>query len=274
MLSIKTEWIRYFIVLSESKNFSEASKKLDISISALVQSVNNLENNLKLKLIKKNHNETTLTPEGINFLEKAEVFIKELSNIEFFMKKRYTLKEEIRIGWTNFWGSYILPDIIKKLSERHKNIYPKIYGFSSDEAQKLVLENKLDFAIVTGKANTIFKITESKNLNFLEGKKTNIINISSNKNPEIKINISSFNKELVNECDIEVANLSTLILILKSIECSSKIPDIIYEKLAFKNKIFNIEKTDSFITPYLIWSNNLFITETKNSFIEIFKELQ
>ncbi|MFN8672532.1 MAG: LysR family transcriptional regulator [Candidatus Sericytochromatia bacterium] len=282
MLNLKTEWIRYFIVLSESANFSIASKKLDISVSALVQIINNLENTLKIKLITRGKKNNTLTKEGVIFLEKSMNFINNLSNLEVELKNLALEKDELKIGWSNFWGSYILPDIIEKISKKYSNIYPKIYGFSTNEAIALVKEKKLDFALIS--KNETDNLEAYENLAFLLGKKSNFIKVknkmiysdskynNSDSITSVSLTISNIKKD--SDKNIEVANLSTLIYLLEKNNFIAEIPFIIYKNLSYKENLTILKETNKLITPCLIWNKELNITKLKKSFIKTFLELQ
>lgn len=275
MLRLNPESLKYFIIFSESKNFTEASKKLDISVSAIIQSINNLEKKLDFKLINRNKDNQTITNEGKIFLEKAKAFIEELSNIEIFMKAKDFYREELKIGWNNFWGSYILPEIIEKTFQKYSNIYPKVYGFSLEEAQSLILNNTLDFAIVTGEINNEIKISINDEIKYLKGKKVNILDVYSKNDSNINATISSLARIDNQEFHIETPNLSVLILLLKNLDIKSRIPSIIYENLSFKKNL-NIKKSllDNYLVPYLIWNKNMILTETKSYFISKFEESQ
>ncbi|MEK7432189.1 MAG: LysR family transcriptional regulator [Cyanobacteriota bacterium] len=275
MLRLNPESLKYFIIFTESKNFTEASKKLDISVSAIIQSINNLEKKLDFKLINRNKDNQTITNEGKIFLEKAKDFIEELSNIELFIKAKDFYREELKIGWNNFWGSYILPEMIEKTFQKYSNIYPKVYGFSLEEAQSLILNNTLDFAIVTGEINNEIKISINDEIKYLKGKKVNILDIYSKKDSNINATISSLLKIDNQEFHIETPNLSVLILLLQNLDIKSRIPSIIYEKISLKKNL-NIKKnlSDDYLVPYLIWNKNMILTETKSYFISTFEELQ
>ena len=60
-------------------------------------------------------------------------------------------KGKIKIGASTTIGTYILPEIIREFVEEHKKIEISLIIENTANIEKLILENKVDFAFVEGK---------------------------------------------------------------------------------------------------------------------------
>lgn len=61
--------IRYFMVLSECLNFTEAARKLYITQPSLSKQISNMEEELNVRLFVRDRKTTQLTPAGVHFYE-------------------------------------------------------------------------------------------------------------------------------------------------------------------------------------------------------------
>lgn len=117
-LSDKTNWeiLKKFWVTCESKNFSEASRKLNLAQRTLRTHISSLENQLGVELFLrsgKNYMSTSLTPEGENFKSKIDHIRSVLYNNKKIIQYEKELEEDpIVIYTTQGISSYLLPDII------------------------------------------------------------------------------------------------------------------------------------------------------------------
>ena len=61
---------------------------------------------------------------------------------------------KIKVGASTTIGIYILPDIIRRFVEKHKGIEISLIIENTANIERLILENKVDFAFVEGKINS------------------------------------------------------------------------------------------------------------------------
>ena len=78
----------------------------------------------------------------LNLYEEATEKVNEITNQE---------KGKIKIGASTTIGTYILPDILKEFVEVHKGIEISLIIENTTNIEKLILENKVDFAFVEGR---------------------------------------------------------------------------------------------------------------------------
>jgi DNA-binding transcriptional LysR family regulator len=147
-----------FLVIYETKSFSKAAQKLNISQPAITQKIKQLEKFLDASLIERKKNGIILTKKGKYFLEIAKNLQHCINNAEI---KIQNLKKEsipITIGASSTVGNHILPKYLSSIKEiLNKNINVTIKD--NFTLIKQLAENKLDFiftTITSNNSNIIF----------------------------------------------------------------------------------------------------------------------
>lgn len=74
---MKIEYLQYFITLANSTSISKAAEELYISQQQLSRIIHSLEEEMNAKLIRRNTQGVSLTPEGNDFLKYAKNILKE-----------------------------------------------------------------------------------------------------------------------------------------------------------------------------------------------------
>jgi DNA-binding transcriptional LysR family regulator len=82
--------MKYVMAIANNGSFREAAKKLYIAQPSLSHAIKELEKEIGLKLFDRNKRGAVLTPEGVEFYEKAQVILTNFQDLE----SRY-LNEEI-----------------------------------------------------------------------------------------------------------------------------------------------------------------------------------
>ena len=81
--------LKYFITIVECNSFTEAAEKCFISQSAISQQISALEEDLGVKLIKRENRKFSLTPAGEYFYHEAKVILDKIQEIR---------RETVRLG--------------------------------------------------------------------------------------------------------------------------------------------------------------------------------
>lgn len=141
--------LKYAILLSQLKNFSQVAEKLNITQPALSKQILALEKELNVKLFDRSTNPLTLTPAGEFFVRKAQdLLYKEdqlLRSMEDFQSGE---AGQLVIGITPFRSSYLIADVMKKVRDRFPKIQIRLREIGSSILRKEVAEGKYDFAVV------------------------------------------------------------------------------------------------------------------------------
>ena len=73
--------LRYFITVAEELHFHRAAEKLNMTQPPLSQQIQNLEDELGVKLLERTRKMVRLTPAGAVFLEQARLIMAQLESI-------------------------------------------------------------------------------------------------------------------------------------------------------------------------------------------------
>ncbi len=187
------QFIKYFLVLSSTENFTNGAKQLNVVQSTFSAGIKKLEEHLAVQLFERNNRSVKLTQQGLIFLPQAKNLLNQWSDIEQGFNIYNT--ESIKIGFVqNISISDVLQYVnnFKKenslskvhiLEEKDKKLYEllkkgEIDAFFSNNNQKYsdleqisVATEKLYFAIninhPIAKKETI-KLQDIENLSFIE----------------------------------------------------------------------------------------------------------
>lgn len=158
------EWIRYFAVLAELKSFSKSAQHLNITQQALSKAISGIEDQLGLRLIERNGRSNNLTDAGYLFLEKSKPILQIIYDVNNFFTdyKSSTPKGALTIGWSNFWGVYVLPKIIYDFMQNFPEVYPKVFMMAHENIELKVLNGQVEIGL-------LIRQPERKELDFIQG---------------------------------------------------------------------------------------------------------
>lgn len=145
--------IRHLIVFLEiaaEKSVSKAANNLFISQPAVSQSLKDLEQHYNTQLFSRSNKQFALTPSGICLKEYAEKLISAYNETEQIMA---TFQDTplINLGANFTIGAYVLPKIIEEALLKFSNLDINSYIDRGDYIEKMTLQHKIDFALVTKK---------------------------------------------------------------------------------------------------------------------------
>ncbi len=139
------DWMEYYCVLAEEKNFTKAAARLHITQQSLSAAVASLEEKLGCKLFERGK-PLQLTYAGKVFLRYA----KECCNTMYSMRHEFDdiskhIRGELHVGIAQIRGLVILPDIVKEFNRKWPQI--KVHFFDGANLNERILERELDLAV-------------------------------------------------------------------------------------------------------------------------------
>lgn len=153
-MDINYELYKVFYYVASTLSFSEASRQLYISQSAVSQSIKTLENKLGTSLFIRSTKRVQLTPEGetllrhiepaMNLIQRGETQLLEANNIG---------SGQIRIGASDTICRYFLVPYLNRFHKEHPNVHIKIINQTSIQCVNLLTQGKVDL-IVTNSPNS------------------------------------------------------------------------------------------------------------------------
>jgi DNA-binding transcriptional LysR family regulator len=154
MMDINYELYKVFYHVANTLSFSEASKQLFISQSAVSQSVKVLEKKLNQTLFIRSTKRVQLTPEGEILLKHIEPAINLIQKGENQLLEANTLNGgQLRIGASDTICRYYLVPYLQKFHTLYPNVHIKVTNQTSIECARLLENGQVDF-IVTNYPNS------------------------------------------------------------------------------------------------------------------------
>lgn len=154
---MKLTQLEYFCVAARYHNITKAAKELFVTQPSISNAIKALEEEFGVNLFFRNNNKLTLTPEGEIFYKSAEELLAHADSVESEFHELRKKVTPIRIGIPPMLGTIYLPELYLSLNESFPNVDLHLFEFGSIKACNLVLEEKLDIAIVNAEQPSIDK---------------------------------------------------------------------------------------------------------------------
>lgn len=156
-MDVNYELYKVFYFVGKTLSFSEASKQLYISQSAVSQSIKTLEKKLNQHLFIRSTKKVQMTPEGEMLFKHIEPAINLIIRGENSIMETHTLNGgQLRIGANDTICRYFLVPYLKKFHTKYPNIRIKVSNQPSFECVTLLENGNVDF-IVTNFPNRNLK---------------------------------------------------------------------------------------------------------------------
>ena len=147
MMDINYELYKVFYYVATTLSFSEASKQLFISQSAVSQSIKALEKKLDQTLFIRSTKRVQLTPEGEILLRHVEPAMNLIKRGESQLMDSATTGGQIRIGASDTICRYFLVPYLKRFHKEFPNIHIKVINQTSIECARFLENGQADFII-------------------------------------------------------------------------------------------------------------------------------
>ena len=153
-MDINYELYKVFYHVAVTLSFSEASKQLFISQSAVSQSIKVLEKKLNQPLFIRSTKKVQLTPEGEILLKHIEPAMNLIKKGENQLLEAHTLNGgQLRIGASDTICRYYLVPYLNRFHKEFPNIHIKVINQTSIECANFIVANYPNSALA-GSMNT------------------------------------------------------------------------------------------------------------------------
>jgi len=176
-MDINYELYKVFYYVATSLSFSEASKRLYISQSAVSQSIKALEKKLNRRLFTRSTKKVQLTPEGeillkhigpaMNLIQRGEMQVMEADSLN---------GGQLRIGASDTICHYYLLPFLKQFHQEYPNVHIRVANQTSIRCGEMLENGQADLIVVNypnpvlNHTNTIKVIKEFRDV-FLAGER-------------------------------------------------------------------------------------------------------
>ena len=139
--------VRYFVMVAQTGSFSQAAKELFISQSTLSQQIQQLENEVGVKLLERNTRKVTLSEYGQEFLPYAKNLIYDAEAcLGSIMDVRNMATGKLVIGVTYTFSS-VMVDVLKEFMRDYPGIRLSIRTALMEELMDMLERNEIDLAL-------------------------------------------------------------------------------------------------------------------------------
>ena len=148
-MDINYELYKVFYHVATTLSFSEASKQLFISQSAVSQSIKVLEKKLSQPLFIRSTKKVQLTPEGEILLKHVEPAMNLIRKGENQLLEAHTLNGgQLRIGASDTICRYYLLPYLNQFHKMYPHVHIKVTNQTSIECARLLEHGQVDFIII------------------------------------------------------------------------------------------------------------------------------
>ena len=147
-MDINYELYKVFFYVATTLSFSEASKQLFISQSAVSQAIKALEKKLDQTLFIRSTKRVQLTPEGEILLRHVEPAMNLIKRAEAQLIDATSSGGQIRIGASDTICRYFLVPYLKRFHEEFPSTHIKVASFSSLKCVELLESGQVDLIVI------------------------------------------------------------------------------------------------------------------------------
>lgn len=160
MLDINFELYKVFYYVATTLSFSQASKRLYISQSAVSQSIKLLEKRLNQPLFFRNTKKVSLTPEGELLLHHIEPAVNLILRGETQLLDANSLESgQLRIGASDTLCRYFLVPYLNRFHHMYPHVHLKVTNRSSQTCCDLLKQGKVELIITNYPNPPLFGIS-------------------------------------------------------------------------------------------------------------------
>lgn len=146
-MDINLELYKVFYYVATTLSFSEASRQLFISQSAVSQSIKTLEKKLGHTLFIRSTKKVLLTPEGELLLEHVKPALQMLDEGESLLSGNNMLKGQLRIGASDTICRYFLIEYFRRFHQSYPDVRIKVTNSTSIGCVELLEKGQVDLIV-------------------------------------------------------------------------------------------------------------------------------
>lgn len=168
MIDINYELYKVFYHVASTLNFSEASKQLYISQSAVSQSIKTLERKLDQTLFIRSTKKVQLTPEGEILMRHVEPAMNLIQKGETQLLDAASTGGQIRIGASDTICRYFLIPYLERFHKAFPGAHIKVINQTSMKCAELLRNGLVDLTVVNfpnnhlGTTTSVMRIKNSE----------------------------------------------------------------------------------------------------------------
>jgi len=145
-MNIETKWLKDFVVLAQTRNFSKAADLRHVSQPAFSRRIKTLESKLNCKLINRLHLPLQLTMSGEIFLNRAEKMLAELDLLNEELQQQ-TLRTPLIFSATHTLSIGVFPSIVEHINKLPFTVDTQLKIADADDCANLLKQKHCDYLL-------------------------------------------------------------------------------------------------------------------------------
>tara|TARA_R110002167_G_scaffold62471_4_gene176388 strand:- start:1513 stop:2418 length:906 start_codon:yes stop_codon:yes gene_type:complete len=146
-MDIKLTWLKDFLALAETKNFSRAAKLRFLSQPAFSRRIQSLENNLNCNLINRYSQPVRLTEQGIIFEKTVKMILSKLDHCFAQLNSLSIESAPVIFAATHTLSTGVFPTVLQHLNQQPSKINTKLKVADADDCIEILLTGQCDYLI-------------------------------------------------------------------------------------------------------------------------------
>ena len=141
--------LRYFVAVAEDLSFTEAAGKLHLAQPSLTRQIQNLEEELGVRLLNRSKSQVTLTEEGRSFLADARRILA-LATESVLAVQRLSRGEvgQLNIAYLPNFDFELLPETLRAFRQAFPHIALNLFDMTPAEQLRALEARKIDLGFV------------------------------------------------------------------------------------------------------------------------------
>jgi len=145
-MNIETKWLKDFVVLTQTRNFSKAADLRHVSQPAFSRRIKALEGKLNCKLVNRLHQPLQLTLSGEIFLNRAERMLAELDFLSEELQQQ-TLRTPLIFSATHTLSIGVFPSIVEHINKLPFTVDTQLKIADADDCANLLKQKHCDYLL-------------------------------------------------------------------------------------------------------------------------------
>jgi DNA-binding transcriptional LysR family regulator len=148
--------LRYFAAVADELNFTRAARKLHVAQPALSRQIRQLEDELGVKLLERNHHGVRLTEAGKAFVIEATALLKQSEQaIRVARDRSQTAGGQLKLGY--IWGLFhsAVPGMLERFRQQSPEIAVHLFDLSPLQQTEALAEGRLDAGFIGFEPDTV-----------------------------------------------------------------------------------------------------------------------
>ncbi len=140
--------IKYFVAIVETNSFTEAAEQCFISQSAISQQISALEEELGVKLTKRDGRKFTVTPAGEFFYKRGKAILRDIENIKSETTRIGSDDElHLNIGYLASYDGTELSEAITEFSKIYPEVIVTVFKGTHEDLYHALKDGKAHIAL-------------------------------------------------------------------------------------------------------------------------------